>query len=241
MIPKTREEAFKVLELSESASEQGIKKSYRRLIFKWHPDKCSHRSQEELSAATEKVKEVTVAYGILTGEKVEPDWIERYEEFMQGGKRTKDSWSEFLKTFSENEGKEWIKLLERFEKESKEMDKEFTETMKREEELEEAEEKLGELKKGAQESNKRAKEEREKEIREQQFRQKACIIGLALLFCAIGVTLVAAEIIPEIAAIGIIATVVLLGIASAELGGVVGYLTDITVNNFHSEATMKVV
>ncbi|MCA7010568.1 hypothetical protein [Wolbachia endosymbiont of Tribolium confusum] len=65
-------------------------------------------------------------------------------------------------------------------------------------------------------------------------------IGLALLFGAVGATLVAIGIIPEIAAIGIIATVVLLGIASAALGGVVGYLTDITVNNFHSEATMKV-
>lgn len=65
-------------------------------------------------------------------------------------------------------------------------------------------------------------------------------MGLALLFGTVGATLVAIGIIPEITAIGIIATAVLLGIASAALGGVVGYLIDITVNNFHSEATMKV-
>nr|WP_253309884.1 hypothetical protein [Rickettsia endosymbiont of Ceutorhynchus assimilis] len=46
----------------------------------------------------------------------------------------------------------------------------------------------------------------------------------------LGATLAAIGIIPEIVAIGVVATAVLLGIAGAALGGIVGYLTDITVN-----------
>ncbi len=66
------------------------------------------------------------------------------------------------------------------------------------------------------------------------------VIGLALLFSAVGATLAAIGIIPEIIAIGVIATAVLLGIAGAALGGIVGYLTDITVNKCcNSEAVMK--
>ncbi|WP_264731308.1 hypothetical protein [Wolbachia endosymbiont (group A) of Sphaerophoria taeniata] len=62
------------------------------------------------------------------------------------------------------------------------------------------------------------------------------VIGLALLFGAVGATLVAIGIIPEIIAIGVIATAVLLGIAGAALGGIVGYLTDITVNKCHKRS-----
>ncbi len=66
------------------------------------------------------------------------------------------------------------------------------------------------------------------------------VIGLALLFGAVGATLAAIGIIPEIIAIGVIATAVLLGIAGAALGGIVGYLTDITVNKCcNGEAVMK--
>ncbi len=54
------------------------------------------------------------------------------------------------------------------------------------------------------------------------------VIGLALLFGAVGATLVAIGIIPEIIAIG--------GIAGAALGGIVGYLTDITVNKCHKRS-----
>ncbi|WP_265034617.1 MULTISPECIES: ankyrin repeat domain-containing protein [unclassified Wolbachia] len=68
MIPKTRKEAFKVLELSENASAEEIKKAYRKLALEWHPDKWSDKSQEEQKTTTEKFKEISVAYGILTGE-----------------------------------------------------------------------------------------------------------------------------------------------------------------------------
>ncbi len=96
MIPKTRKEAFKVLELSESASAEEIKKAYHKLALKWHPDKWSDKSQEEQKTATEKFKEISVAYGILTGE--------ISEEFISN--QPNDNWAD---EFSENHRKEFRK------------------------------------------------------------------------------------------------------------------------------------
>ncbi|MFP3027876.1 MAG: J domain-containing protein [Wolbachia sp.] len=84
MIPETRKEAFKVLGLSESASTEEIKKAYRELALKWHPDKWSDKSQEEQKTATEKFKEILVAYKISIGEITEEfisqqpndDWVD---------------------------------------------------------------------------------------------------------------------------------------------------------------------
>lgn len=91
MIPKTRKEAFKVLGLSESASTEEIKKAYRKLALKWHPDKWSDKSQEEQKTATEKFKEISVAYKISIGEITEEfvsqqpndDWINNLAEYFE--------------------------------------------------------------------------------------------------------------------------------------------------------------
>ncbi|MDR2548408.1 MAG: J domain-containing protein [Rickettsiales bacterium] len=61
MIPKTRKQAFEVLGLSEGASVKEIKKAYRKLALKWHPNKWSGESQEKQKTATEKFKEISVA------------------------------------------------------------------------------------------------------------------------------------------------------------------------------------
>jgi len=53
--------ARKILELPESAAMEQIKANYRRLIKKWHPDKCSdkHAICEEMS------REITNAYRVI--------------------------------------------------------------------------------------------------------------------------------------------------------------------------------
>jgi len=61
-------------------------------------------------------------------------------------------------------------------------------------------------------------------------RRRWTIIVPALLFGAIGATLAAMGIIPEIAAIGVIATAILSGTAGAAIGGVVGCLVDVAIN-----------
>lgn len=96
MIPKTRKEAFKVLGLSESASTEEIKKAYQELALKWHPDKWSDKSQEEQKTATEKFKEISVAYKISIGEMT--------EEFIS--QQPNDDWINNLAEYFENRAKE---------------------------------------------------------------------------------------------------------------------------------------
>jgi len=55
-----------VLELSQGASEEDIKKAYKKLALKYHPD----RNQEE--GSEEKFKQISEAYQILTGKSQEP-------------------------------------------------------------------------------------------------------------------------------------------------------------------------
>ncbi|MGL9717635.1 MAG: DnaJ domain-containing protein [Wolbachia sp.] len=62
-----REEALKILGLNASPSEQEIKKAYRKLVLKFHPDKNSDKEQEEFKKAEEKFKQLQAAYKLLEG------------------------------------------------------------------------------------------------------------------------------------------------------------------------------
>uniref|UniRef100_A0A0K8TPE7 Putative dnaj-class molecular chaperone n=1 Tax=Tabanus bromius TaxID=304241 RepID=A0A0K8TPE7_TABBR len=56
---------YKVLEVSRSASEPEIKKAYRKLALKWHPDKNPDNPDE----ANRRFKEISEAYEVLSDEK----------------------------------------------------------------------------------------------------------------------------------------------------------------------------
>lgn len=56
---------YTVLEIDKTASSDDIKKSYRRLALKWHPDK--NPNDQEL--ATQKFKEISEAYEVLCDDK----------------------------------------------------------------------------------------------------------------------------------------------------------------------------
>ena len=59
----TDEEAiFRVLEISPNASNDEIKKAYRKMANKYHPDKVSHLGKEMQKMAEEKFKAVNDAY-----------------------------------------------------------------------------------------------------------------------------------------------------------------------------------
>ena len=55
-------ELYKILELSENANQDDIKKAYQNLAKKYHPDKNKDNKEE----ATEKFKEILNAYYILS-------------------------------------------------------------------------------------------------------------------------------------------------------------------------------
>ena len=60
-MPEQRKDLYEVLELQKGASEEEIKKAYRRLAKKYHPDLNPGNKEAE-----EKMKEVNAAYEILS-------------------------------------------------------------------------------------------------------------------------------------------------------------------------------
>jgi DnaJ like chaperone protein len=56
------ESAYKILEIEESATEADIKKAYRKMAVKYHPDKVSTLGEEFQKAAREKFVKVQEAY-----------------------------------------------------------------------------------------------------------------------------------------------------------------------------------
>lgn len=54
--------AYKILEIEQSASDDEVKKAYRKMAVKFHPDKVSHLGEEYQQAAKEKFQKVQDAY-----------------------------------------------------------------------------------------------------------------------------------------------------------------------------------
>ncbi len=68
LIPKT-DWAYDVLEIGPSASNEEVKKAYRKMAVKYHPDKVSYLGEEVQQAANEKFKKVNEAYKLISTER----------------------------------------------------------------------------------------------------------------------------------------------------------------------------
>ena len=70
-------EYYDILGLKKTATLSEIKNAYRKLVKKWHPDKCEDKK------ANEKITQINEAYEIL---KERPDFLERiYEHEIELG------------------------------------------------------------------------------------------------------------------------------------------------------------
>lgn len=69
MFIKDTKSAYKILEISESATNDEIKKAYRKMAIKYHPDKVSHLGEDVQKAAKEKFQKVSEAYEQIKNER----------------------------------------------------------------------------------------------------------------------------------------------------------------------------
>ncbi|XP_059472625.1 dnaJ homolog subfamily B member 6-B isoform X2 [Neocloeon triangulifer] len=78
---------YRVLELQRTASTAEIKKAYKRLALKWHPDK----NQNNIEEATKKFKEISEAYEVLVDDKKRRVYDQYGKEGLNGGSATRRS------------------------------------------------------------------------------------------------------------------------------------------------------
>ena len=62
LIKSEEEDYYKILGVEKTASEAEIRKAYRKLALKWHPDK----NPDNKEAAEEKFKKINEAYSVLS-------------------------------------------------------------------------------------------------------------------------------------------------------------------------------
>ncbi len=62
MFVENTDTAYKILEADPSATNEEIKKAYRKMAVKYHPDKVSYLGEEFRNTANEKFKKVNEAY-----------------------------------------------------------------------------------------------------------------------------------------------------------------------------------
>ncbi|MBW6498504.1 MAG: TerB family tellurite resistance protein [Bacteroidales bacterium] len=65
MFVKDTNSAYRILEVEPDASEEEIKKAFRAMALKYHPDRVSHLGEEFRKAAEEKFQQVNEAYNTI--------------------------------------------------------------------------------------------------------------------------------------------------------------------------------
>ncbi len=65
MFIKETDSAYKILEIDPSASNDEVKKAYRELAKKYHPDKVAHLGEEVRKSAEEKIVQLNAAYDAI--------------------------------------------------------------------------------------------------------------------------------------------------------------------------------
>ena len=72
-----KKDYYEVLGVGKNASEEEIKKAYKKLAIKYHPDRQSGKSDQEKKEAEENFKQCAEAYEVLS----DPQKRQRYDQF----------------------------------------------------------------------------------------------------------------------------------------------------------------
>lgn len=84
----SKKDYYEVLGVNRDASEEEIKKTYRKLALNYHPDRYAGKSEKEKKEAEEKFKEINEAHGVLS-DKEKRQKYDQYghaaEDFHSGG------------------------------------------------------------------------------------------------------------------------------------------------------------
>ena len=73
---------YEILGVSRDASQEDIKRAYRKLSLKFHPDRCPPDKKEE---AESKFKEISSAYETLNDERQRREYDAELDGFVMGG------------------------------------------------------------------------------------------------------------------------------------------------------------
>mmetsp|Transcript_23798 Transcript_23798/g.29117 ORF Transcript_23798/g.29117 Transcript_23798/m.29117 type:complete len:328 (-) Transcript_23798:183-1166(-) len=85
---------YSILGVSKDASDKDLKKAYRKLALKWHPDRNPNNKEE----AENKFKEISEAYDVLSDKKKRQIYDQYGEQGLKGG------FSNNTSGFSDNNG-----------------------------------------------------------------------------------------------------------------------------------------
>lgn len=72
---------YKILGVERNASADEIKKAYKKLAIKYHPDRQGDKSEQEKKEAEDKFKEAAEAYSVLS----DNEKRQRYDQFGEAG------------------------------------------------------------------------------------------------------------------------------------------------------------
>lgn len=86
---KKPKDYYELLGIKREASEDEIRKAYMKLAKKWHPDRHSSESEEEQKAATEKFKEISQAYSVLS----DPEKRQHYDMYGDDDEETSEQFN----------------------------------------------------------------------------------------------------------------------------------------------------
>jgi DnaJ like chaperone protein len=69
MFVKDTKSAYRILEITPDASDEEVKKAYRKMALKYHPDKVANLGEDVLKAANEKFQQLNAAYDAIKKER----------------------------------------------------------------------------------------------------------------------------------------------------------------------------